>query len=458
MMMTLKKLGWGYLKDKKGSTAMTVGLTLPVLIGFGVLAVDVGHYYAVKAKVQQAADISGLTILTKMRDEDRVDILEVSTAASRYRGDVIKMAHKNMPAQAKDKAVKTHDILFGKWDFKKKVFNPIGNRYPANAVRIRARLNEGRSNPVKALFGKMFLDHVDLNVSSVAVMPVPPAFHMLSPDASGALEMHGSADIDVFAVQVNSAASDAFRFTARPDGIGTHYVGVTGGATGVTRTDRVHAGVSPVRDFLHDLPAPPHSGCDETNYVTTDLYPTLDEGVYCGGLTITGANEVTLNPGKYIIKGGPLIIDATMANKPIKGDGVLIYLADKKAEVQVHGGHFSIRAMRTGTWAGVALMAARGAHAPPNLWILNTRFYASGIIYLPDTRAEFYRGRFNGVCNYLCFVSDTLKLTDTNINYHFFMTSQSNPFGGTTVVPEEPPVLKKKIRPHLVNKAPFGFF
>ena len=29
MMMRLKKLGWGYLKDKKGSTAMTVGLLLP---------------------------------------------------------------------------------------------------------------------------------------------------------------------------------------------------------------------------------------------------------------------------------------------------------------------------------------------------------------------------------------------------------------------------------------------
>jgi Flp pilus assembly protein TadG len=36
---------------------------------------------------------------------------------------------------------------------------------------------------------------------------------------------------------------------------------------------------------------------------------TLDPGTYCGGLHISGSASVTLNPGVYIIKDGPLIVD-----------------------------------------------------------------------------------------------------------------------------------------------------
>ena len=41
--------------------------------------------------------------------------------------------------------------------------------------------------------------------------------------------------------------------------------------------------------------------------VTADT--TLDPGTYCGGLHITGTVNVTLKPGVYIIKDGPLIVD-----------------------------------------------------------------------------------------------------------------------------------------------------
>ena len=185
-------------------------------------------------------------------------------------------------------------------------------------------------------------------------------------------------------------------------------------------------------------------------------YWPLDDDI--DGAEVTGADEVTLKPGIYIIKGGPLTVDATMANKPIKGDGVLIYLADEKAELNVQAGYLSLRAMRTGTWAGIALMAARGEDAPPKIHVSNTTFFGSGIIYVPETQAEIISTHFNGVCNYLCFVSDTLKLTDTKVNYGYFILRWTNPFGDTSVMPEEPPALKRNFRPYLINKAPLGFF
>lgn len=457
--MMMQKFRRRFHRNEKGSVSTLVAITLPALIGFSVLAIDVGHYYFIRTSLQQAVDIGGLSILTKMRNESRVDQLKVSVMTAKYRDDAIALAKKNLPAAANGDAVRQYDVLFGKWDFKRKRFLPRGDKFPTNAVKISAQMSASRSNPVSTLFGKMFKNHVDVSVDTVAVMPVPPAFHMLSPDASGALAMHGHTDLDVHVVQVNSTASDAFEMTASEAGIGSPYMGIAGGAPGVSARS-VETGVNTVRDFLGDLAAPVYGGCDETGYVTTELRPVLEPGVYCGGLTITGAEEVTFKEGNepFVITGGPLVVDASMRDKPIKGDNVLIYLADKQAELQLHGGDFSIRAKRTGQWAGVAVMTARGANAPEKHTVENADAYFSGIFYAPESKVEFTGGRLDGVCTFLCFVSDTLKLTNSQVNYGYFMTGWSNPFGDTTVLPAEPPALKKTFRPYLLNEAPFGFY
>ncbi|MCP5080695.1 MAG: hypothetical protein GY948_03250 [Alphaproteobacteria bacterium] len=434
--------------------ATIVAFTLPVLIGFGVLAIDVGHFYSVRTQLQQSADFSALSVLTKLRDEARVDFLNVSQARIQYREAAVAAAKKNLPPAATNAAVRDYDVLFGKWDFNRERFLLRGELFPVNAVRVQAQMNRWRANPVKTMFGKIFKNDVDVNVSSIAVMPVPPSFHMLSPDASGALEMHGSADIDVYAVQVNSEADDAFVLTAREFGIGALEVAVTGGAPGVTHS-RVVTGVKPVGDFLNDLPEPSFSGCRYNGFVTSDPRPVLEPGVYCGGLTITDAAEVTLNEGTYIIKEGPLVVDASMGGKEIKGDNVLIYLADEKAEMQIDGGNFSIRAKKTGKWAGIAIMAARGADAPPKHVFASTRAYFSGIFYTPDSQVEFTGGGLDGNCVYLCFVSNTLKLTSTYVNYAYSIAK--NPFGGAVTLPAEPPSLKKNFRPYLLNEAKYSF-
>lgn len=444
-----------FFHNEDGTIAIIVAILLPALIGFGVLAVDVGHYYSTRSGLQQATDISGLSVLVKMRDEDRVDVLNVGTAAARYHDDVVTVAEKNQPAAATGNVIDIGDVQFGNWDFTRKVFSVNGFIFPTNAVRINASLSAARANPVKALFGKLFKDHMDMSVSTVAVMPVPPAFHMLSADARGALEMHGDADIDVYTVQVNSSATNAFVLQADPQGIGAGYIGVNGGVSGGSH-GAIVTGASALKDFLEELPEPTVLGCSETNYVTTDRIAVLEPGVYCGGLTITGADDVTLNPGLYVIKDGPLTIDATMAHKPIKGDDVLIYLVNEQAELKIEAGDFSIRAQRTGPWAGVALMATRGTDAPARHAINGNTTYVSGIFYTPNSKVELEGGKLNGVCRYLCFVSDTLKITNTLVNYSPALTRWTNPFGDTTLMPAEPPALQKTFRPYLLNELPAG--
>ncbi len=439
-----------FFQNEDGTIAIIVAILLPALIGFGVLAVDVGHYYSTRSGLQQATDISGLSVLVKMRDNDFVDTLSARTAAARYHSDVVTVAKKNQPQAATGNAIDGNDVQFGNWDFSSKVFTTDGSKYPTNAVRISASLSAARSNPVKALFGKLFKDHMDMSVDTMAVMPVPPAFHMLSPDASGAFEMHGAADIDARTVQVNSSATDAFVFQSDPGSIGAGFIRVTGDVSGGS-DGAIVTGTPTIADFLKDLPEPTVRSCSETNYVTSGPVRVLHEGVYCGGLTITGAEDLTLNPGTYVIKDGPLTIDATMVDKFIKGDDVLIYLADEKAEINIQAGNFSIRAKRTGPWAGVALLAKRGANAPAKHTINGGTTYVSGIFYTPNSEVEFVGGKFNGVCRYLCVVSDTLKLTDTLVNYSPSLVRWLNPFGDASLMPAEPPALKKTFRPYLLN-------
>ncbi len=455
-MTRVQKLKSNFWKNEDGATAITLSMVFPILLGFGVLAVDVGHFYSEKSRLQQAADLAGLSVLAKIRDDGEANTKYVSEANAHYRTPLREYAQRNLPADVGSQAIGHYDIWFGQWNFEKDWLVPFANRAPANAVWVNASLAEARGNPVSTFFGKIYQDFVDVNVRSMSVIPIPHSYHILSPDAEPAMQITGHGDLDTITLQVNSDAGNALHL-ARSRSYGGVRADVTGGTTGPTGGELV-SGVNPVADFLEDLPAPSVGGCSETGYVTSGPTPELDGGVYCGGLTITGADSVTLKPGIYVIKGGPLRIDASMAHKPIKGDGVLIYLADEHAELRLDGGAVSVRAPKTGEWAGVAIMSARGDDAPTLHRIVDTALYISGIFYAPGSRVEFAQGGFNSVCRYLCFVSDTLQITDTFINSGPFMAGRLNPFADGASLPAEPPTLKQNMRPYLADKEKFGFY
>ncbi|MEM8646352.1 MAG: Tad domain-containing protein, partial [Pseudomonadota bacterium] len=450
---TLKSTLW---KNEDGGTAITVSMVLPILLGFGVLAVDVGHFYAEKSRLQQAADLAGLSVLAQIRDDGNAQLQDVSDANSQYRTPLREFAQDNLPASVGAKAIRQYDIWFGQWNAEKDWLVPFGNRAPANSVWINASLAEARGNPVRTFFGKIYQDFVDVNVRSMAVIPIPHNYHILSPDAEPAMEISGTGDLDTYTTQVNSSADNAISF-ARSSSYGGTRVDVTGGTTGVS-SGRTVPGVNPVADFLADLPEPSVGGCTETDYVTTEATPELEPGVYCGGLTITGADSVTLKPGTFIIKGGPLVIDDTMNGKKILGEDVLIYLADEHAELQLSRAELGLRAKKTGQWAGVVIMAARDDDAPKVHRTHGTRVHLAGIFYTPGSRVEMSGGNFNTVCRYLCFVSDTLKISNTLVNSGSFMANRLSPFPNGSSLPAEPPALRHNMQPFLVNTPRFGFY
>ncbi len=78
----------------------------------------------------------------------------------------------------------------------------------------------------------------------------------------------------------------------------------------------------PIPDPLSDRPAPDVGSCTAMGLVV-DVNTTLDPGTYCGGLSVTNGAAVTLRPGIYVIKDGPLAVQGASS---LTGENVGFYL------------------------------------------------------------------------------------------------------------------------------------
>lgn len=86
-----------------------------------------------------------------------------------------------------------------------------------------------------------------------------------------------------------------------------------------------------VPDPLAQRPPPPIGSCVARDLRLTAGTHSLKPGTYCGGITLTKTASVTLKPGIFVIKDGPLIVDKTAK---LKGDYVGLYFAGDKATLK----------------------------------------------------------------------------------------------------------------------------
>ncbi|MEW7009114.1 pilus assembly protein TadG-related protein [Lentilitoribacter sp. EG35] len=457
-MKQLRNLRAKLFTNNRGSVALMTAITMPVFIGMGALAFDVGYAYNIKTEMQQAIDIASLAALKKMKDDnpDPLALYGITTksALRDLEKDIIKLVNKNAPAVGRNISVKKEDIQFGVWNFSTQKLNTAQNAAGVNAVKITAILNEIRGNALPTFFGSIFRDSLDISVETTAFLPIPPSFHMLSNDAVGAFTTTKGTDIDVASIQVNSNARGALESTLYAKDIGTPYYNITGTINGI-KTGRVKEKQPAVADFLQDLPEISTGGrCTRRNFKTRRMFEILRPGIYCGGLKITNVQEVKFLPGTYIIKGGPLLIDKTMKGKNIIGEDVLIYLSGKDAEINAQAGNLYFTGPKTGNHAGVTFFSARGNSAPKkHVFHPPTKLYVHGVFYAPDSDVEFISSRLEGTCRIVCFISKTLLLDKTHVDYLFTHLS-AGPDSPLKPIKERlpnPPSLEKKMRPYTIE-------
>ncbi len=142
-----------------------------------------------------------------------------------------------------------------------------------------------------------------------------------------------------------------------------------------------------VPDPLAQRAPPPVGPCAHTDERIDGGTITLTPGVYCGGLTIIGASSVTLSPGIYVMKDGPLLVDG---GSSFKATGVGVYLTGANAVFNFSANtSVSMTAPNSGPMAGMLFFEDPTAPGLREHKILSDNASVLlGTIYLPKGRLE----------------------------------------------------------------------
>ncbi len=133
---------------------------------------------------------------------------------------------------------------------------------------------------------------------------------------------------------------------------------------------------------LASRPAPSVGPCKEKDAEYSHHVGSLQPGVYCGGLTIKASSEVTLKPGVYIIKDGPLVIESSST---VEAKGVGFYFAGSNASFLFESSsQVDIEAPISGPLAGLVAFQDRSSPETDFVITSNKARKLLGTIYLPN--------------------------------------------------------------------------
>ena len=315
---------WG---DSAGGTIPIVAAGLMISVAAASLGVDLVMARTNQQALELSADAAALAAAARLPD--------VSAA----RDAAMAYVEKNMPRSEYGMVLDPEDVQIGKWDQESRAFIASENQRSgadATAVRVVTRLAADNGNPMSAIFASVIgVDSLDVSGSAIAGRGGAPCLLTLDPDEKGSLQVKSKGEVEATncGVQVNSASPQALRLDGNAE-LKASSICVSGttkmAASSLTDSEpREHC---PGRaDPLAAMKLPEYGVCDERDVVLAHVEETLSPGVYCGGLQITDESAVDLEPGLYVIKDGPLIVDG---HSSLSGERVTILLTGSNASLQ----------------------------------------------------------------------------------------------------------------------------
>lgn len=322
-------------KCRSGNTAMLFALSAIPLFGAAGVALDYGHAHSAKAELQAAADAAVISASKADTDSSARANIAKSVFAS-------NVANRAFIASAIPKVTTT-----------------------SGGVSLTA------SASVPTSFTRVFgYQKIEINATSSAAAGKnfggggPACVLALSETDDGAFYVNGTTSFEAIncSVYSNSNAAESLRAVGDPTVSAKSFCTVGGYDINGNFLPLPTAGCSAVPDPFAHLPAPASDECDGTEKATVVKKGeyTLSPGTYCGGLELMAQADATLEPGIYVVKGGPLIFrsgSATVAH------GVVFYVTGTKAGVSVDGGaDLDLIAPATGIYKGMAMMQDAAAN------------------------------------------------------------------------------------------------
>jgi hypothetical protein len=249
--------------------------------------------------------------------------------------------------------------------------------------------------------------------------------YLLSPTATHAFSITGSSTLTTSGCGIydNSTNAAAFYAFGSPT-VTASSIQVRGG-TSISGASTVNpaptTGAPLTTDPLAALPAPAVGACNTlttagTGYsLSHSQTATLSQGVYCGGISVSGNSVATLNPGTYILNGGGL----SVANSAqLSGTGVTFFNTAQSGytpgPVTVTGaGTVNLSAPTSGAYQGVLFFQDRNiTYAAANAFANSASGTMTGTFYFPTTAVN-YTGNV-GAAIYDAFIASTLSITGSS--------------------------------------------
>lgn len=347
-----KGIAGGFRRNECASVTVIVGLAATTLVGLVGGAIDYARLVSARSHVQQAADVGVMAGGNALK-------LVVSNTASIV-GLTTQAIQDELKPSTKSPATIQVDVA-------------------ADKTSVTATVEQ----TIPLMFGP-FVGMSSRTVSAKAKASVVGKMRLcmlaLDPAAAGAFNLEKSAQVTAYDCALYSNSADAGGMVGRNNAMAKAQTICSAGGFKDDRanfTPNPQTGCPVISDPLADRALPPVGSCVNLPNIlqTIDILTgkskgknpvpnayTLDPGTYCGGLKITKNSVVTLRPGIYVIKDGPLIVDKTAT---LTGTDVGFYftgnnaglLFDKKTTI-------SLSAPTTGVMAGLLMAEERTVTAP----------------------------------------------------------------------------------------------
>jgi len=375
-------------QNRSGSIALVFALLLPVLLLITGGAIDYALVIGQKSRLQSIVDAAALSAARELslsnNQTEKVDAIVqaliesyvTATKDPRFPTPIVKTIVTTQPLQVAVKAAQKYASPFGD------TFGIGVNQLEAKAVaRVTGRLN----------------------VCMLA----------LHASTNGALSLEQNAQVTGENCGVYSNSTHNIGVKAKDTASLTATTICSGGGVQDTAAS---FNPPPFKDCpafenpLQDRPEPAVGNCNPALPTEITSSRELRPGTYCGGLTITSGADVTLAPGIYVIKDGPMVVNG---NARITGKGVGIYLSGRKAALDFQADSTVILdAPKDGAMAGLLVHSSKSTTAGNQHKIYSENAQVMvGTVYIPTGEL-----RVDGAANigaksaYTAIVAETIRL------------------------------------------------
>jgi hypothetical protein len=293
-----------FVFDRSGAVGIFFGLMLVPLFGFIGISVDYGRALKARQILQSAADTAALSAATMKDSTDKEKIERAETVfnanyANRYSSNI-----------------------------------PISVAVSGGTISVSATLE--LPTPFLNIMGNKTLTLVTRS-EAVADYEGKACMLALNASAADAIAIQGSTTLAAKGcwAWANSKNAAAITGTGGATAVAAGFCTKGGAVQSGNYDPKPQTGCSTLPDPYASLKTPHIGACSFRNRQLGNGDHVLNPGVYCGGLELKPHAAASFMPGVYIIKDGPLRLQAGSVGT---GAGVVFFFTGSNSTLQINGG------------------------------------------------------------------------------------------------------------------------